>query len=79
MTESAAPRLSVASVGNVNGIDARCVVANANNSASFEAMADDELLSMLAAIGQPSVLGEINGKVRLIPDSAPVRKQVDAL
>ena len=73
------PRVLVASVSNVEGIDDRCVVVNSDSSAEFEAMADEELLAMLAAIGQPSVLGEINGKVRLISDSAPVRKQVDAL
>ena len=70
---------SIAAVGNVEGIDERCIVANENNSASIELMADDELLEMLAAIGRPSVLGEINGEIRIIPDTAPVRKRVEAL
>lgn len=72
-------RTSIASVSNVAGIDDRCVVENSNSSATIEAMADDELLAMLSAVGQPSVLGEINGKLRVIPDSVPVRKRVKAL
>lgn len=76
---SATLRTSIASVSNVAGIDDRCVVENADDSATIETMADDELLAMLAAVGQPSVLGEINGKLRVISDSAPVRKQVKTL
>lgn len=72
-------RSSVVLVGNVEGIYDRCVVANSDNSAAFEAMADDELLAMLAAVGAPSVLGEIDGKVRVIPDAAPLGKQVNPL
>jgi len=76
---SSASRMLVASVGNVEDIEDRCVVVNSDSSAEFELMADDELLEMLSAVGQPSVLGEIDGKVRVISDAAPVRKQVDAL
>ena len=72
-------RSSVVLVGNVEGIDDRCVVENSDNSAVFETMADDELLAMLAAVGAPSVLGKIDGKVQVIPDSAPLGKQVNSL
>jgi len=71
---SVVPRTMVSAVGNVDGIDERYVVANADSAAAFEMMADDELLAMLAEVGQPSVLGEINGKVRVIRDAAPRRK-----
>jgi len=73
-----APRVSVSSVGNVSGID-QCMVVNSDSSAVFETIADDELLAMLEAVGQPSVLGEIDGKVRVISDAAPVRAEVDTL
>lgn len=69
MSTSQTPRSFIASVGNVAGIDDKCVVVNTDNSAAFETIEDDELLALLAVAGQPSVLGKINGEARVIRDS----------
>ena len=76
---SPALRTSIVAVSNVAGIDDRCVVENSDSSAAIETMEDDELLAMLAAVGRPSVLGEINGEVRVISDAPPARRQAKTL
>ena len=67
-------RAAIASTGNVEGINDKYLVANSDSSAEFETVSDDELLALMSAAGQPSVLAEIDGKVRVIPDSIPKRK-----
>ncbi len=64
---------SVASVGNVVGVNDKYLVANPGGSVGFETVSDDEFLALLADAGQSAVLGEIDGKMRIIPD-APKRK-----
>lgn len=61
----------VESVGNVTGIVDRCLVGNIKDSVEFETVTDDELLELLAAAGKPSVLGKINGKLRVISKTLP--------
>ena len=39
---------------------------------AWEIVDDDELLAMLAASGNPSFFGKINGELRLIPRSRPI-------
>lgn len=46
---------------------ARCLVSNGDRQLTFETIGDSELIDMLAACGQPAVLGRINGKAVLIP------------
>ena len=76
---SAAQRVSLVVVNNVDDISDRYVVANSDSSAEFETMSDDELLAALLAAGRPSVLGKINGKVQVISDVAPKRRRSKAL
>lgn len=64
---------ALASVGNVDGVNDKYLVANSGGSAGFETVSDDEFLALLSDAGQPAVLGEIDGKMRIIPD-APKRK-----
>ena len=40
----------------------------------LEMIDDEELLSLLSAVGRPSVLGTINGKRTVISDSSPRRR-----
>jgi hypothetical protein len=68
------PRSPFVSVGNIDGVNERCLVANSNSAAKLETVSNDELLTLLSAAGQPSVLGEIKGELRVIPVTSPKRK-----
>lgn len=58
-------------VGNNPNVSDKYVVRNSPTLLALEIVDDQELLSMLAANGKPSILGRINGELRLIPSSRP--------
>ena len=58
-------------VGNNPNVGNKYVVVNSPTKLALEIVDDEELLKMLAASGNPSILGKINGELRLIPTSQP--------
>ena len=58
-------------VSNNPNVREKYVVGNSPTMLSLEIVDDEELLTMLAASGNPSILGKIDGELRLIPSSRP--------
>ena len=63
------PSPYVVTVGNNDKVREKYIVENSETVLALETVDDEELLAMLAASGNPSFLGKINGEVRLIRDS----------
>ena len=61
----------VTMVRNNPDVNDKYVVGNSPTLLDLVIVDDEELLSMLAAHGKPSILGKINGELRLIPSSRP--------
>ena len=66
-----APPAFVVTVGNNDKAGEKYVVKNHKTTLALETVGDEELLAMLAATGNPSFIGKIDGETRLIPDSPP--------
>jgi len=65
------PSSYVTSVNNNQNVTEKYIVGNSKTRFVMETVDDEELLRMLAASGNPSFLGKVNGELRLIPDARP--------